>query len=436
MTRLQKTGIAVGITGLLISAITGCGQTSPAPSSRTTITWLVRSTPAEQQWEHQVIQYFEKQHPDIHVQLTVIPQSEIDQKMQTMFAAGDTPDVFAPNWANAGFRTYQSDLLDLTPYLRQDPGLLSGWNPKSLTPYTVQGHLYAIPMNLLGSFLFYNKDLFQQAGLQNPPTNWNDKSWTWTKMVSDAIKLTKGSQGNKQYGLLDSFDPNEDSWLWGGDLFTQKTYQTGVVQPTLNNPVDKLAMEKHWALVFQSKVSPSATETNALNALGDPFMTSKVAMEMTGGWGFWSYASAPFHWGVAALPYTVPHRRDFLYVDCMGIGKESKHKQAAWELLKTIVDPQTGLKWYMQITHATPPQSGLLNTWYQLMAKSTGIPVAQLKQLQEGAVNHGQESPNHVVDHYNAITNVLNEASNSVYSGTLSVNAAINQIKNGLKPFE
>lgn len=426
---------SVGTIGVLASTVTGCGNASSA-SKITTITWLVRSTPAEQQWEHKVIAYFEKRHPNIRVQLTVIPQSEIDQKMQTMFAAGDPPDVFAPNWANAGFRTYQRDLLDLTPYIKKTPGMLQGWNPKSLQPYTVNGHIYAISLNILGSFLFYNKDLFKQAGIPSLPTNWNDKSWTWAEMVQDAKKLTRGSAGNKQYGLIDSFDVNGDAWLWGGDLFTKESYQSGIPQPTLTDPAIKKSMQAHYNLVFKDKVSPTASQSSAMSALGDPFLTGKVAMIMNGGWGLWTYLPAQFHWGAAALPYTVSDRRDVLYVDCMGIAKDSKHKQAAWELLKTIVDPKTGLKWYMETSNATPPQQQLLQQWYQQMSKRTGIPVAQLKQLQEGAVAHGSESANHMIVHYNAITNLLAQAGNAVYSGQLSIPQAIKQIGNGLKPFE
>ncbi|GMA60465.1 sugar ABC transporter substrate-binding protein [Alicyclobacillus fastidiosus] len=436
MKRLQKIAVSLGVVGFLTSTVAGCGSGSSSSGNKTTITWMVRGTPAENQWEQKVINYFEKQHPNIQVQLIVIPQSEIDQKLQTMFAAGDPPDVFAPNWVNAGFRTYQQDLLNLTPFLKKDPKLLAGFNSKAVATYTVNGQLLAIPMNQLGSFLFYNKDMFKKAGLPDPPTNWNDKSWTWAKMVEDAKALTKGSAGNEQYGVLDSFDPNEDSWLWGGDFFTQQTYQTGVVHPALNNPLNKKAMQAHYDLVFQSKVSPNASETNALNALGDPFLTGKVAMELTGGWGLWTYQPAPFHWGVAALPYTGPGERDFLYTDCMGIAKKSKHQQAAWELLQTIVNPNTGLKWYMEMTDATPPQKDLLNEWYQRTSKETGIPVQQLEQVQDGATARGEESPNHMVAYYNAILNVLNQAGNSVYSGTLSIDSAIAQIKSGLKPFE
>lgn len=433
----EKFGVSIGAVSLLLGVTTGCGNNdSSAAGKTTTISWLVRGTPAEQVWEHKVIQYFEKEHPNIRVQLIVIPQSEIDQKLQTMFAAGDPPDVFAPNWVNAGFRTYQQDLLDLTPFLKKDPKLLAGFNSKAVSTYTVNGHVLAIPMNQLGSFLFYNKDMFKKAGLSDPPTSWNDKSWTWAKMVEDAKKLTTGSEGNKQYGLLDSFDPNGDAWLWGGDFFTKQTYQTGVVQPALNNPLNKKSMQAHYDLVYQSKVSPSASESNALSALGDPFLTSKVAMELTGGWGLWTYQPATFHWGVAALPYTDPGERDFLYTDCMGIAKKSKHQQAAWELLQTIVNPKTGLKWYTEITNATPPQKDLLQAWYQRISKQTGIPVKQLQQLQEGAVAHGDESPNHVVAHYNAILNVLSQAGNSVYSNTMSIDKAFAQIKSGLKPFE
>lgn len=187
------------------------------------LTWLVRSNPDLIEWEHRVIEEFEAEHPNIQVRLQVIPQGEIDQKLQTMIAGGNVPDVWSPNWADSGFGTYYGlgALKNLSPLIEQDPDIIDGIDDSLIDIYTMDDGVYGLPILSMGSFVYYNKDLFDEAGLEYPPTDWDDKSWDWDKMIEYGQAITDKSKSptERVYGVLNNNTPNKNAWLFGGDFF-------------------------------------------------------------------------------------------------------------------------------------------------------------------------------------------------------------------------
>ncbi len=101
-----------------VSLLASCSDEQTSGGGDVVLTWLVRSDPNLIEWEHRVIEAFEDENPGIRVQLQTIPQGEIDQKLQTMIAGGNVPDVWSPNWADSGFGSYYAmgALKDLTPF--------------------------------------------------------------------------------------------------------------------------------------------------------------------------------------------------------------------------------------------------------------------------------------------------------------------------------
>ena len=138
-------------------------------------------------------------------------------------------------------------LLDLTPYIENDAQQLKGIPENLMDIYKIDGKFYGVPMLSIGSFLFYNKDLFDEAGLEYPPTDWNDHSWDWDKAIEYAQKLTKdtGKSSEKVYGLYNGDSANKKSWNFGGDFFSPEAYETGEMgEPAiLDNPRNAEAIQ-------------------------------------------------------------------------------------------------------------------------------------------------------------------------------------------------
>ena len=148
---------------MLLSA---CAARQYAGMGQVEIIWYVRSNATEQKWENEtIIPNFEKQFPNIKVNLTVVQEVDFDTTMQTMIAAGKPPDIWS-HWGPSGFMDYvkRGLVADLTPFIQKDNYDLTEFQPTALNAYTLNGKVMGLPMLTTGSFIFYNKDLFDKAG--------------------------------------------------------------------------------------------------------------------------------------------------------------------------------------------------------------------------------------------------------------------------------
>ena len=101
---------------------------------------------------------------DKPINLSYIPHAEMVGKIAQGIASGDVPDlmgmdlIYAPQFENAG------QLVDLTDKIKDWPELTTA-SPGHMTVATFNDRLYGVPLYADVSALFYNKDLFKQAGL-------------------------------------------------------------------------------------------------------------------------------------------------------------------------------------------------------------------------------------------------------------------------------
>lgn len=115
----------------------------------------------------EMTQVFSKSHPDISIDLEIVPNDSMTV-LKTRMASGQAPDIIQLQsyanvfeFANAGW------LLDLT----KEP-VMSKIVPSTKTSVTYKGKIYALPMDVAGIGIIYNKDIFKKYGLK-PPTTFN-----------------------------------------------------------------------------------------------------------------------------------------------------------------------------------------------------------------------------------------------------------------------
>lgn len=109
------------------------------------------------------------------VEVTAIAGDSYQQKIRTIMGSGQRPDMFY-NWSGATISDYVDAglLLNLDEMISAHPEIAAGFQPSILDAGKIGGKQYAIPMNGTGPVLiFYNKKIFDEAGLQ-PPETWDD----------------------------------------------------------------------------------------------------------------------------------------------------------------------------------------------------------------------------------------------------------------------
>lgn len=353
------------------------------------IIWYVRTSDSEQPWEREVIRGFETQHTAIKINLVIVPNADFDTKLQTMVAAGTPPDVFS-HWGSTGFGDfYKRGLVaDLMPFIQRDHYDLSDFIPQVLEIYKINGKIMGLPMLSTGSFVFYNKDLFDAAGVKYPPIDWNDTSWTWDAFIKKCGQLTHRTDDpnnmtfgcNLQLWPLDSY-----TWIFGENLYPESAYETGFTEKAmLNSEGITKALQSWHDLIWKYKYMPDPAQTNAFGG-GDIFKNGKVAMNLSGGWGWWNYQSVSFNWGVAALPYGSSSRRDVIYTDPWLMSSKSQHPNEAWEFIKYLVSPDIQRTW-IELTGAPPARQTLMKDWY---SRFKMMSPEDVKEVHLGALKYG-----------------------------------------------
>lgn len=419
------------------------GEAAAAPEGQREIVWMTRTNPVENPWEQDiVIPAFEKEYPDIKINLQIIDQPDIAVKREAMIAAGEPLHVWSTNWGGDGFASDRARglLTDLTPLIERDQVDLSVFIPEVLAIYQNEGKTYGLPFLTTGSYVFYNMDLLDEAGVAYPPTDWEDKSWTWDAMVDMATKLTKNYDDptSAQYGLLMNRQNIEGpAMLFGQFPWSEDAYATGFSDGvTLSNPETVAAYQKVHDLIYKDKVNPDAAASEALTQLGGAFESGKVALTQNGGWGWWIYSQITpdieggFCWGVAPNPWGSPdaEERAVIYTDPWVItaGLEGQELEDAWTFVKFLIR-EDNARTYMEAGNVPPTQTKLQEEWFQQFGC---MDPEKVKEVYQGAFAHGLESSNHLIVRWDEINQI---AENSLTAWLQDPNADTAQVLTDLE---
>ncbi len=273
-----------------------------------------------------------------------------------------------------------------------------------------------LPFLTTGSYIYYNKKIFDEAGVAYPPADWDDASWTWEKFVETAKKLTKDTDNiNKaQFGALGAqLNLEGPTMMFGNNVWSDAAYETGFSDPI--NVTDENSVRAYQALhdlVYKDKVAPDPAAASALDQLGGAFAAGRVGMAMSGGWGHWAWRGLiddpqGFCWGAAPLPMGTPDAktRAVIFTDPWVITRNLPEDQqdAAWEFVKFLVSPEQA-KLYSDTTGTPPTQTALLEDYYKQYEKC--MDPKDMKTVFEGAFSHGRESSNHMLVRWDELNQV------------------------------
>ncbi len=150
-----------------------------------TITWWALSSgggdQSRQQLREQVIADYEAEHPDVTIELTMLENEAFKQKVQVAVQGGDPPDIFH-SWGGGVMVEYaQAGMLrDITDYVENN--LADRIGSGALGVYGYDGHYYGAPYDMGAFGIWYNKAIFEEAGVEVPAT--------WSELL-DAVQAIK-----------------------------------------------------------------------------------------------------------------------------------------------------------------------------------------------------------------------------------------------------
>lgn len=331
---------------------TNAPEATAAPVTITVMSFFAYDNP---EVEQAVVSAFEAANPNIKVDLQLVTFSDIFNKYKTLIAGKTPPDVMAMNYDNSYQFGALGALEDLSQWITKTNYDTSIYFPATLDMFKVNGVQYSMPATFSDVVLYYNKDLFDAAGVEYP-----QRDWTWDDLKTAATALTKDTNGD---GKIEQWGYSFPWWPLVLEMYGAKFWNADRTACTLNTPEGVKAIQ---SIVDGRYVDKFAPTTDALAEQGDwdMFMAGKLAMYPTGPW-----AVQPFNDGITGFTYDIAHmpagdrQATHVYANSYAMAAGSKNKDAAWKFITFATGPD-GTKLRQAGKYEISPVKQIAETYY------------------------------------------------------------------------
>ena len=381
------------------------------------ITFSMWGAPEELTVWKQIVADFEAANPNIKVNVEVSDWDSYWSKLKTQLAAGTPPDVFAMDAPL--YLDYQSRgvLLNLQPYIDKNPDMLTDVYPQTLAAYKTPDGYYGLPRDFQTIVLFYNKDMFDKAGVAYPSAD-----WTWDDLRAAAKKLTKDTNGDgktDQYGFIfDQWDMevgwSEALWSYGGDIVNADHTKT-----LIGEPKARQAWQLLNDMVFVDKSVPDANTIGQYG--GDLFQAGVAAMTPMGHWAVPGYNTAGFKFDVVPMPKGPAGQATSVNSAGFVVSKASKNPDAAFAFIQFAIS-KAGQTRLAELGFAVPVLKTVAES--PLFLEQKGSSLNQKVFLDSLAFAHMKP----VFKGYDEWASTVGDGMGAVWRGEAELNATLDDI--------
>lgn len=279
---------------MLLSILGGHGCV-PADTGGARVQFAVWGSPEQLKVEQQIVAAFHQHHPEILVDLMVFPANRYAEKVQSMFVARAAPDAMLVNITTYRDWVGRAVLADLTAEARDLQHRYGEFMPTAARAMSVDGRMYALPVNAHGRVTYVNWDALDAAGV-----SFAEDGLTWDFVEEVAARLARrgGSPSAPvEYALLVP-DPLPLLWEFGGELFDCSVSPAEV---EVNSPETR----NFFRFVRRVLGGPYAVPRGTVSDHGavQLFRDGKVAFYFSGRWDVPNLQGrTAFTWDVAPFP--------------------------------------------------------------------------------------------------------------------------------------
>lgn len=301
----------------------------------------------------------------IKIEYREIQFDDVVSESMRAFATGKSPDIIAVDNPEHALFAGRGAFLDITDAIAASSAInADNYFKGPLNSVSWEGKLFGVPKATNTIALYYNKDLYKKAGIENPPE-------TWDQLVETARKLT--DPANNVYGLAFSAKASEE----GTFQFLPWAQMAGGGYDNINVPGAVKALDT-WKMILDEKLASPDTLTRGQWDSTGTFNAGNAAMVISGPWELnRMLEEAKFDWGVALLP--VPE---------VGSPRSSAMGDFNWAIFSNSKHPEEAFKaieYFASQDHRLFPDFGQLPARSDIAIPSTGIALkdAALKVFQE-----------------------------------------------------
>ncbi len=280
---------------------------APAAEAQSTVEWWDAQTGVDEEITNKMIETFVGKNPDIKINRTYIAQTQGTQandKLLTAIAAGTPPDVFKFDRFIVAQFAAQGFLTDLTEFANKDGVKAEDYWDFAWEEANYNGKLYALPYDTDTRGLWWNKDLFEEVGLdpEKPPATLAE-----LQEFSDKLMVKGANDRITRWGYIPTSD---QAWSYTyGFAFKGEFQDPATKRITCAHP--QVVESMQWLKDYADHVGVqnlddfvAACAGNVCNDQNDYFWTGQTAMTCSGDWRVsqWKRYKPDGHYGAAPFP--------------------------------------------------------------------------------------------------------------------------------------
>lgn len=316
--------ISLALSMLMVGVLaTGCGSSKEeavTKDGKQKIRFSTWDSAKDLEKQQQLVDKFNASQDEIEVVLESYG-NDYDTKITASMGSGDAPDVMYM-W---NYPVYSGKLEPIDSYIEKEGEGYKDNFYETLWPYhSKDGTTFGLPVGFVTSSLYYNKDIFDKAGLEYPTSD-----WTWNDVIEASEIITEKVDGVKGFGFpIKTLPYTYEMYLWSnGTAYVDKD---GNFDGNLNS---KEAIEVFD--MFQ-KMNTDGIAAALEKGVTEDMLGGKVAMSVNGTWPITNYNEAGLNYGIVEIPSFEGKHDSVSVLNTAGVAmsKDSKNKEAAWEFMK------------------------------------------------------------------------------------------------------
>jgi multiple sugar transport system substrate-binding protein len=291
--------------------------------------WDAPFKPRQDEWDAN----FMAANPDIAIENIYNTWADHNAIVPTWAAAGELPDIIYVHGSRSYPWSSEGILISLQAYADADEAFnVGGIFEEALRLYRYEGEIYSLPYDHGPIILGYNKNLFDEVGLEYPT-----EDWTMDDFREAALALTIPGQRwgySGYYGTINLGNESSIAHLgpWGGTTFNED--ETGLL---LDTDESRAALNFWFSLMHEDHAIPNEVERGSFTA--GIYLSGLVGMFGLATWGTPEMADfATFEWDVAPWPTGPEGRATGSFGSGFGATRDSQNPEAAWRYLSAYLN--------------------------------------------------------------------------------------------------
>ncbi|MBQ7371359.1 MAG: sugar ABC transporter substrate-binding protein [Blautia sp.] len=375
------------------------------PEEEETITYAnFNSSGSQEETLAAMYEAFHEEYPNINVVIETIGYDDYFTQMQTRVAGGTAPDCYELNIENFAAYANKGALADLT-------GIdISGYNETAIEAFQVDGKQYGVPGNFSNVVLIYNKDLFDEAGVEYPTNDW---TWDDALVAAEAIRALD----ENTFGIYQPLTFNEFfkvSAQYGGSILNED--KTAF---TINSEENINAAEMMISKVTESNVQPNEEQMGGMGDW-DWFQSGRLGMIPTGIWAFDTFTSGcDFAWDICVEPGEVQKATHF-FSNALVLNAKSEKKEAAATWINWLASSDQAAQMRIDAGWDLPAISN-----DEVLAGYLELTPPENRQAVFDSLNDLVVAP--IIEDYALMSDIITEKLSLAATGELSVQDALDQ---------